>query len=182
MSLNAASYGNKTKDFVIFLAQSAILFFLLTYIVTFLRMNIAGDDFAVAWRWIHDTLLVPIFWYISPYILIMYALDIFLEQNKRKGILTQLPLWIHKIITVFLALATSSLFSQLFGGCAWFYFTENWWERFVPPALENEDQAIVFYVLYTAVALITVVTYWSKYVYNNPNQIKHQFSAKQKLA
>ena len=157
------------QQFLRFFALSMSVFFALVFATTFLHM-IGGSNFVQSWRWVHDTLLIPIFWYIAPLLAVGFALDLILEKLGYTRLLSRLPRVIHEVITVFFILGSATLISQLFGGCIWFYPTEGWWRRFVP-APYTQDQMIWFYAISSVIAVVSTVGYWKKFLYRKPGDI-----------
>jgi hypothetical protein len=155
------------KEFGIFVAKSFAGFMTITLVVVFLHMFGVTSSFVQSWRWYHDTLLIPIFWYIAPIFLIGFLADLVLERFVSFKWLHRLPVAIHEVVVIFFMLGSATIVSQLLGGCIWFYPTEGWWRRFVPPSLPNENTAVALYFVFSIISVWATWAYWRRFVYHS---------------
>lgn len=163
MSSRIEQQSNAAMSFVRFLFGAFVVFFVLVFALVGLHM-LNGSNFVSAWRWVHDALLISIFWYIAPIFLLAFLIDIAFEKYKKFEWLHSLPVFIHQLVVIFFALGTASLLSQLLGGCIWFLPTEGWWSRFRPLGI-SEIQAIMFYVVTTPIGVWATYAYWKRFVF-----------------
>jgi hypothetical protein len=163
--INTSNLG--LKEFGIFVAKSMTAFMIISIVVVWLHVFGTGSTFAVSWRWYHDTLLIPIFWYIAPIFLLAFIFDLASEKLKTYKLLQRLPTVVHELVVVFFLLGCATVVSQLLGGCIWFYPTEGWWRRFVPPSMINENFAILFYFVFSIISSGVSWAYWKKFVYRS---------------
>lgn len=166
------------QQFFRFLGLVLAVFFLITFCVVLFHMIGTGANFAISWRWYHDSILIPIFWYLSPLFLIFFGINKLLVKYNRTNQLAKIPYIFHQFIVLFFLLAIGSLVSQVFGGCIWFLPTEQWWSRFVPP-FASEPEMIIFYIFASLLVIVSMLAYWKEFVYksiDNQSPLAHNLS------
>lgn len=156
------SIGQEYLKFFYFLLASTAVFFVAVFVIVGIRM-LGDEGFVSSWRWVHDAILVSIFWYIAPFFLVAFLIDIYLEKLGYLRWMHTIPVVIHETVVLLFLLATASLISQLFGGCIWFYFTEGWWTQFRPINMSIEV-AFAFYLVSSVISVIATFQYWKRFV------------------
>jgi hypothetical protein len=130
-----------------------------------------GHTFAVQWRWFHDSFLISLFWYLPPFVLTVFAIVLGVEKYTKKKLFDRLPAWFYFSWAFIVFLPFCSIFSQLCGGCIWFYFTEHWWGQFMPETflwVTGPDVKMwwkSFYVFMTFFTYWFSFWFWQKAVY-----------------
>lgn len=120
---------------------------------------VLGDSFVQAWRWFHDQLLINVFWYTSPFFIAIVIL-----LAAKPSWTHWVPQWLHNIILASFILTFSSVFSQSFGGCIWFWPTEKWWARFELFGLGDTVSTLIYSS--GSVFLVWLIWYyWTRYVF-----------------
>ncbi|GIW57549.1 MAG: hypothetical protein KatS3mg083_494 [Candidatus Dojkabacteria bacterium] len=108
------------------LIRKRVLFYFITFF-TFSTCSILVIKFTTNYSWLfsyeffHESILIPMFWYYVPVLLIIGALNIFFSDEKLPKIvnLSEYPKLFLEMNIIILIVTLIGALGQVFGGCIW---------------------------------------------------------------
>lgn len=151
--------------FLWFCARWGVVFLGLVAISMYLLAIHNGAGFAEQWRWFHDAILMVVFWKVSLWIVVAFVGGWILERTSAIRVFDRIPPSFYYTLAFVIFLPFCSTFSQVFGGCIWFYFTEHWWEQYIPIDFFGLPRVPYQVIIYTSLYLIfSMIFYTISYV------------------